>query len=81
MSDCQACTAAATTPHWATFNMGCLGCKARAVSRGKNFRESKAAGKQTPLYRMELSEFEVTHAQVIGAWQADASNRAKETTT
>lgn len=72
---CTACDRAATEPHSPYFRNGCPGCAARAVSRGKNFFESKKAGQQTRLYRMELDQFGVTHQQVLEAWKADASSR------
>lgn len=75
--DCPACKAAATEPHCALFRNGCSGCAARAVSRGRNFFDSKKAGRQTSAYRMELHQFGVTHEQVLDAWKADASNRVE----
>lgn len=75
---CPACQSAAAQPHCAMFRNGCQGCAARAVSRGKNFFESKKAGQQTRLYRMELDQFGVTHQQVLDAWKADASNREEQ---
>ena len=76
-SDCPACNSAATEPHCAMFRNGCPGCAARAVSRGRNFFDSKKAGRQTSAYRMELHQFGVTHEQVLHAWKADASNRVE----
>lgn len=72
---CTACDRAATEPHSPYFRNGCQSCAARAVSRGQNYHQSKKAGQQTRLYRMELDQFKVTHQQVQEAWQADASNR------
>lgn len=75
---CTACDRAATEPHSPYFRNGCQGCAARAVSRGKNFFDSRRAGQQTRRYRMELEQFKVTHDQVLAAWKADATNREEQ---
>lgn len=69
--DCQQCEAAAKA-EWHGFRSGCLGCAARAVARGPNYRESLAAGTQTRKYRSELDLLKVTHDQVRAAHAADA---------
>jgi hypothetical protein len=68
---CPDCTAAAESA-WHGFTHGCPGCAARAVSRGPNYRESHAAGKQTRKYRAELEMLGVSHQQVLEAAAADA---------
>jgi hypothetical protein len=75
---CPDCTRSAAEL-WHGFTHGCPGCAARAVSRGPNYRESHAAGKQTRKYRDELQQFGVSHQQVIDAAAADALT--KETTS
>jgi len=47
------------------------------VSRGKNFFDSRKAGRQTSAYRMELHQFGVSHDQVLEAWKADATNQVE----
>lgn len=77
LSECPACKSAAAEPHCALFRNGCPGCAARAVSRGKNFFDSRKAGRQTSAYRMELHQFGVSHDQVLEAWKADATNQVE----
>lgn len=67
---CEACIRAA----WRTssyFRSGCMGCAARAVGRGKNFRESRDSGMRTWAYRRELEQFGVTHDAVKLAHAVD----------
>jgi hypothetical protein len=68
---CEDCRIA-TERVWHTFRANCPGCAARAVSRGPNYRESHAAGKQTRKYRDELEMLGVSHQQVLEAAKADA---------
>lgn len=57
---------------WHGFTNGCLGCAARSVARGPNYREAMASGRQTSKYRAELELLGVTHEQVKAAAAADA---------
>ena len=68
---CPDCLTSAAKPHHG-FQAGCLGCAARAVSRGPNYRESQKEGRQTWKYRAELAEMGVSHEQVRTAATADA---------
>lgn len=54
------------------FTNGCLGCAARSVARGPNYREAMASGRHTWKYRDELRLVGVTHDQVKAAAAADA---------
>lgn len=74
---CQDCEAASRAP-WHGFKAGCLGCAARAVARGANYRRCLAAGMQDRLYRDELDLMKTTHEAVRAAAAADQLNR-KET--
>ncbi len=76
-SDCVSCSQAAKVPDCGLFTVSCRQCTARAVSRGKNFFDSKKAGRQTSAYRMELHQFGVSHDQVLDAWKADATNQVE----
>lgn len=60
---CANCTQARLGP-WHGFTANCLGCAARAVARGPNFRRCCQAGMQDRRYRSELEQFGVTHDQV-----------------
>jgi hypothetical protein len=71
---CPDCTAA-TQKLWHGFALDCPGCKARAISRGPNFRDAKASGRQGWKYRQELTAFAVEHQQVVAAAGHDAMNR------
>lgn len=71
---CPDCTKAAQEL-WHGFKAGCKGCQARAVSRGREFFESKQDRKQSPAYRQMLDSFSLTHAQVLEAAKHDAINR------
>lgn len=71
---CSDCTTAAAEV-WHGFRMGCIGCAARAVSRGPNFRRCRDAGRQDRQYQGELRQLGVTHEQARNAYQADAINR------
>ena len=73
-SDCPDCTAAAQQD-WHGFKAGCLGCAARAVARGPNYRRVRDAGRLDRQYRGELEQLGVTHEQVKAAAQADALGR------
>lgn len=73
---CQDCEAASKVP-WHGFRAGCLGCAARAVSRGPNYRRCLQAGMQDRLYRDELQLLKVTHEAVRAAAAADAINHEK----
>lgn len=46
------------------FHAGCIGCAARAVCRGPNFRRAFDSGMQDWRYRDELRMFGLTHDQV-----------------
>ena len=54
------------------FRSGCKGCQARAASRGPQFFESREAGRQTSAYRHLLTQLNLTHQQVLDAYQSDA---------
>lgn len=71
---CADCTNAAAKP-WHGFSAGCLGCAARAVSRGPNYREAQKEGRQTRKYRGECEQLGVTHQQVLEAVRVDALQR------
>lgn len=77
MSDepCADCTHAALGP-WHGFTARCLGCAARACSRGQNFSAARKLGAQTRLYRDELELYGVTHQQVCEAARVDQAEQA-----
>lgn len=70
--DCEAASKAL----WCGFQAGCLGCAARAVSRGPNYRRCLSNGTQDRLYRAELETLHVTHAAVKEAAAADYLSKA-----
>jgi hypothetical protein len=73
--DCPDCTQSAARD-WHGFTADCPGCAARAVARGQNYRESRAAGRQTSMYIAELELLKVTHEQVRAAAVSDALGKA-----
>lgn len=77
MSTCPAC-AEARERESHLFHAGCLGCAARAVSRGPNYRRCRDAGRQDRQYQGELRQLGVTHEQAREAYQTDAINRRKD---
>lgn len=72
---CRDCDQAAGR-RWHGFTSGCLGCAARAVGRGLNYREAQAEGRQTRKYRGECEQLGVTHQQVLEAVRLDAGQKA-----
>jgi hypothetical protein len=70
---CKACQEALIGPAH-TFHAGCHGCDARAVSRGKNYKDSQQQGSLTREYIDELARFNLTHAEVRQAAERDALN-------
>jgi hypothetical protein len=56
---------------WHGFTAGCLGCAARAVARGPNWRRCLAAGAKDRLYLEELELYGVSHREVCKAAAAD----------
>lgn len=80
---CPACTEASRSPNWGIFIAGCRGCCARSIARSKPFFDSRTTGVQTREYRALLDQVgtkvdgaHVTHADVIAAFNIDASVRA-----
>lgn len=73
---CPACIASAAEVHY-EFRMGCLGCAARAVSRGPNWRRCRDAGRQDSRYQGELRQLGVTHEQVKAAAAADQLGKGR----
>lgn len=67
---CNDCLKAAQKQHHG-FAMDCRGCCARAIARGPNYREAKQAGRQTIKYRGELTQFGMSHEDVLKAAAAD----------
>lgn len=57
---------------WHGFRSGCKGCQARDASRGPQFFESRQATKLTPAYRHLLTQLNLTHQQVLDAYETDA---------
>ncbi|MDI4633308.1 hypothetical protein J7U46_09640 [Pelomonas sp. V22] len=57
---------------WHGFRSGCKGCQARAASRGPQFFESREAKRQTSAYRRLIESLNLTHQQVLDAYQSDA---------
>lgn len=54
----------------------CSGCRARHASRSPEFLDSKKAGRLTSEYLRLLDDYEITHADVRAAREADAINRS-----
>lgn len=73
--NCVDCDAAAVAP-WHGFQSGCLGCAARSVARGPNYRRCLSVGYQDRLYRNELELLGVTHEAVRQAAAADYLSKA-----
>lgn len=73
---CEDCTASAAKV-WGGFTNGCTGCCARALSRGPQF--AKVRAQQNPdtrrAYRAALTQFGLTHDQVMAARAADFEGR------
>lgn len=67
---CNDCLLATQKAHHG-FAADCRGCCSRAIARGPNYREAKSAGRQTPKYRGELTQFGMTHDEVQKAAAAD----------
>jgi hypothetical protein len=67
---CGNCVHAKLGP-WHGFSANCLGCAARAVARGPNYRRCRDAGMQDRRYRAELEQFKLTHDQVREAAKVD----------
>ena len=68
---CPNCTRA-QVELWHGFRSGCKGCQARAASRWPQFFESRTKNKQTSAYRHLLTQLNLTHQQVLDAYQSDA---------
>lgn len=73
MTDCKACTAAATRVSH-EFIAGCRGCCARAAARSPQFAAVRKAGVQDQAYRRLLAQFGLDHATVRAAAAADKGN-------
>lgn len=68
---CHDCTRS-QSEMWHGFRSGCKGCQARAASRGPQFFESRTKNKQTSAYRHLLTQLNLTHQQVLDAYETDA---------
>lgn len=71
---CEDCTTAAARA-WYGYRSGCIGCNARAISRGPDFDRCRRAAKQDAAYRQALERVGITHKQAVEAYQVDRMNR------
>lgn len=73
---CPAClTAALRISH--EFRADCQGCCARAAARGPHFSRVMHSGRQDSDYRRMLEQFQLSHAAVKLAYDADALHKGK----
>lgn len=72
--NCTDCAKSAAQS-WHGFRANCLGCAARAVSRGPNYRRCLSAGRLDHRYTDELRLHGVTHAEAKAAAALDFERR------
>lgn len=74
MTACRNCTEAKAQA-WHGFTHDCDGCRARALSRGPDYHQSRVEKRQTAAYRAALVKLGVTHEQVKAAAAIDVMNK------